>query len=64
MGLSSASDKRTHGEVQQRYDIYRVVHPSGKPMIPHLLRCQGFGVNYYSLTIDALHLQHPRLLQR
>jgi len=52
MDLSNASDKRTYGEVQ------------GKPMIPHLLRCQGFGVNYYSLTLDALHLQHPRLLQR
>jgi hypothetical protein len=34
-----------------------------KPMIQHLLRCQGIGVNDYSLTLDALHLQHPRLLQ-
>jgi hypothetical protein len=25
---------------------------------------QGLGVNDYSLTLDALHLQHPRLLQR
>jgi len=38
--------------------------PAFSGMIPHLLRCQGFGVNYYSLTLDALHLQHPRLLQR
>jgi hypothetical protein len=35
-----------------------------QPMIQHLLRCQGIGVNDYSLTLDALHLQHPRLLQR
>jgi hypothetical protein len=32
-------------------------------MIPHLLRYQEIGVNYYSLTLDALHLRHPRLLQ-
>jgi hypothetical protein len=25
---------------------------------------QGIGVNDYSLTLDALHLRHPRLLQR
>jgi len=41
-----------------------VVTPSGKPMIPHLLRCQGLGVNDYSLTLDAWHPQHPQLLQR
>jgi hypothetical protein len=41
-----------------------VVYPSGKPRIPHLLCCQGIGVNYYSLTLDALHLRHPQLLQR
>jgi hypothetical protein len=33
-------------------------------MIQHLLRSQGIGVNDYSLTLDALHLLHPRLLQR
>ncbi|MDL1984168.1 MAG: hypothetical protein LWX54_08270 [Deltaproteobacteria bacterium] len=44
MGLSSASDKHTHGEVQRQYDVCRVVYPSGKPMILHLLRCPGFGV--------------------
>jgi membrane-bound lytic murein transglycosylase A len=42
---------------------------TGKPMIQHLLRCQGIGVNDCSRTPelverDALHLQHPRLLQR
>jgi hypothetical protein len=49
-----------------------VIYPSGKPRIPHLpasagsddLRYQGFGVKYYSLTLDALDLRHLRLLQR
>ena len=31
-------------------------------MIPHLLCCQGLAVVYYSFTLDALDLQHPRLL--
>ncbi len=26
----------------------------GKPNIPHLLYCQGFGVVYYSLTLGRL----------
>jgi hypothetical protein len=30
-------------------------------MIPHLLRCQGFAVAYYSFTLDALDLEHPQL---
>jgi hypothetical protein len=42
----------------------RVIDPPGKPMAPHLLCCQGFAVNYYSFTLDAWDLQHPRLLQR
>ena len=46
------------------------VYPSGKPMIPHLLRYQGFAVGYYAakqillgygFTLDALELGHPRL---
>jgi hypothetical protein len=32
-------------------------------MTPHLLCCQGFAVINYSFTLDALDLQHPRLLQ-
>ncbi len=44
---------------------------AGKPRAPHLLRCQGLAVGYYSFTLDALDLparagsdeQHPRLLQ-
>ncbi len=30
-------------------------------MIPHLLRYQGFAVDYYGFTLDALKLEHPRL---
>ncbi len=37
------------------------VCPSEKLMIPHLLRYQGFAVNYYGFTLDALDLGHPEL---
>jgi hypothetical protein len=37
------------------------VYPAGKPIIPHLLRYQGFAVVHYSFTLDALYLGHPRL---
>jgi len=30
-------------------------------MIPRLLCWKGFAVNYYSFTLSALHLRHPRL---
>jgi hypothetical protein len=30
------------------------VYPSGKPRIPHLLRCQGFAVADYSFTLGRL----------
>ena len=33
----------------------------GKPMIPHLLRYQGFAVDDNGFTLDALNLRHPRL---
>jgi hypothetical protein len=39
----------------------RFVYPLGKPTIPYLPRCQEFGIAYYSLTLDALGLGHPRL---
>jgi hypothetical protein len=29
------------------------IYPSGKPRIPHLLRCRGFAVKCYSFTLDA-----------
>jgi hypothetical protein len=43
-------------------ETLRFVYPAGKPMTPHLLRCQGFGVDDYSQTLDALQLRHPQLL--
>jgi hypothetical protein len=32
-----------------------------KPRISHLLRYQGFAVDDYGFTLDALNLGHPRL---
>jgi len=32
----------------------QVVYPPGKPMTPHLLRCQGLGVDDYSQTLERL----------
>jgi hypothetical protein len=45
------------------------VYPSGKPMIRHRPacagsgdpRCQGFAVNDYGFTLDALALAYPQL---
>jgi hypothetical protein len=37
------------------------VYPTGKPMIPHLLRYQELAVNDYGFALDALDLGHPRL---
>jgi hypothetical protein len=54
----------TPREILEQRFVWSVVYPSGKPMIPHLLRYQGFAVNYYSFTLDALDLRHPQLLQR
>jgi len=54
-------NSRWHPEINEKQPWYL---PMGKPMAPHLQRCQGLAVNYYSCTLDALDLQHPRLLQR
>ena len=37
------------------------VYLSGKPRIPHLLRYQGFAVDDYGFTLDALNRGHPQL---
>jgi hypothetical protein len=34
--------------------ITSFVYPPGKPMIPHLLRCQGFAVVYYDFALGRL----------
>jgi hypothetical protein len=36
---------------------------AGKPVTFHFPRYQGFAVCYYSFTLDALELEHHRLLQ-
>jgi hypothetical protein len=41
--------------------ILDFVYPSGKPMTPHLRRCQGFAVANYGFTLGALNLGYPRL---
>ncbi len=41
-----------------------VIYPTRKPMAPHLQRCQGFAVNYYSCALDALDLQPTRPVQQ
>jgi len=33
---------------------FHFVYPSGKPMPPHLLRCQGLAVDDYSFTLGRL----------
>jgi hypothetical protein len=37
------------------------VSPSEKPMVPCLLRCQGFVVAYYGFMCDALDLEYSQL---
>ena len=46
------SNDFTYVGVQEPFSSRRVVYPVGKPIIPHLLRCQGFGVAHYSLTLS------------
>ncbi|OEU45668.1 MAG: hypothetical protein BBJ60_08335 [Desulfobacterales bacterium S7086C20] len=41
-------------DIRKTWKNSHVSYPSGKPMIPHLLRCQGFGVVYYSLALGHL----------
>ena len=35
------------------------VYPLGKPMPPHLLRCQGIAVGNYSFTLGRLEAGAP-----
>ena len=57
---SAGMNSRWHPEISEKQSCYL---PYGKPMAPHLQRWQGVAVNYYSSTLDALDLQHPRLLK-
>jgi hypothetical protein len=49
------------GHIQKTRKNCHVVFPSGKPMLRHLRRCQGFAVAYYGFTLDALDLAQPLL---
>jgi hypothetical protein len=44
----------TQNEVKRSHENHDYVYPSGKPIMLHLLRCQGFAVAYYSFTLGRL----------
>ena len=44
----------TTGDMIVQCLLRHVVYPSGKPRIPHLLRCQGLAVAYYGFTLGRL----------
>jgi hypothetical protein len=44
------------------YFIIGTFYPPGEPILPHLLRCSGFAVNYHSFIPCASHLRQPRLV--
>ncbi len=54
----------TPDSIENSDENCHIFYPSGKPIIPHLLRYHGFAVYLYSCTLDALKLWHSRLLQR
>ncbi len=41
-------------------DTLFITSTERKPMILHLLRYQGFAVDNYDFTLDALNLEHPQ----
>jgi len=43
----------TTGGILKTAKSSHFIYPTGKPRIPHLLRCRGFAVKYYSFTLDA-----------
>jgi len=43
--------------------IFKIVYPSGEPILPDLLRYQALAVKCYSCALDALYLRQTRLLQ-
>ena len=44
----------TASDIQITEKNSQVVYPPGKPWTPHLLRCQGLGVDDYSQTLERL----------
>jgi hypothetical protein len=48
--------------MRYKYHFYfHFIYPAGKPIMPHLLRYQGFAVDYYGFTLAALKLEHSQL---
>ena len=39
--------------------FFHFVYPSGKPMPPHLLRCQGLALDNYSFALGRLEAGTP-----
>jgi len=66
---SAGMNSRWHPEISEKQPCYLPYGKADGTASPRFhgifdLRCQGLAVNYYSCTLDALDLQHPRLLQR
>jgi len=55
----------TENEIQEKAKKRHVLYLSGKPMMPHLLRCQRFAIPPWrdGFIFGVLNLHHPRLLQ-
>jgi hypothetical protein len=52
--VNTISWNQSEGKSKSLKEICHVFYPPGNPMIPHLLRCQGFAVAYYSFTLGRL----------
>ena len=39
------------------YFMLHFIYPSGKPILPHLLCCQGFAVDDYSFALGRLEAE-------
>jgi len=51
--ISNAFLEYTAGGILKGGKNSPFIYPTGKPGIPHLLRCRGFAVKYYSFSHDA-----------
>ena len=51
--ISNAFLKSTAGGIMKAAKNSHFIYPTGKPRIPHLLRCRGSSVKYYSFTLDV-----------
>jgi hypothetical protein len=44
-------------------EIFKIVYPTGAPILPDLLHYQALAVNEYGCALDALHLRQTTRLQ-